>query len=282
MSAKCDVCIEERCKGTENAYACDCDACEHADRCNKWIRPTIRITTKCTQACSHCCFTCSPKKSDHMSINTAQDVSKFITNNKHIKSVNVMGGEIFCNPDWAFILISILNIKSLKVIRVVSNSDWVADECAREFCTVLAQYKDKVVVSLSHDKWHTNKNVDAATKMLKEYGIPHNVDDGAMVDSAVVPIGRAELGYHGVYSMFGTYCGEDRKYQILISEDGSIHKCAFGIFEYDNVNNYLEGGFTKRFKEFHQAFDRCFISSCAACVRMGYKYASKNKNKEHV
>jgi len=67
--------------------------------------------------------------------------------------------------------------------------------------------------------------------------------------------------------MFGTYCQGSNKYQIMIDEEGQIYKCAMGIWNYASVDEYLEGGFDERFKEFHQVFNSVFIGSCSSCIR---------------
>jgi len=45
---RCDICITEDCDGNKK---CHCDTCKNIKKCNKVLRPVIRITRKCTQQC---------------------------------------------------------------------------------------------------------------------------------------------------------------------------------------------------------------------------------------
>ena len=40
------------------------------------------------------------------------------------------------------------------------------------------------------------------------------------------------------------------------------------MIKYANINEYLEGGFDKRFKEFNKRFYSIFIPSCSSCIRL--------------
>lgn len=69
--------------------------------------------------------------------------------------------------------------------------------------------------------------------------------------------------------MMGCYCHNPaNKYSFLIDEEGYIYKCPFGVWEYANVSDYLNGGFSVRFKEFNKKFYDIFIISCASCIRV--------------
>ena len=92
---RCDICLEPDC----TKKTCHCDTCRNFEQCPKFLHPTIRITTKCTQQCTHCCFSCSPSSEKMMTVETAEVIAKFLNANG-ILSLNVMGGEFFCNPDW--------------------------------------------------------------------------------------------------------------------------------------------------------------------------------------
>ena len=263
---KCDICIEEQCAGSDKEYTCDCDNCKQSKDCYKWIRPTIRITTKCTQSCTHCCFECSPDKSNFMSVATAESIRKFIENSPHIRSCNLMGGEIFCNPNYKEILSTILSIESLISIRIVTNGDWSTSKEKENFIDSLVPFKDKIHIAISNDKWHTNENVEKAQYLLDEADILNKIDDGAMTDESIIPIGRSQFNYN-IFSMFASYCQGYNAYSILIDEQGRIYKCPFGAWQYDDVANFLNGGFEGRFKEMHGIFRTNFISSCKSCVR---------------
>jgi hypothetical protein len=254
----CAYCIEETCGGT---YDCDCESCEKRDSCPKVLRPTVRITTRCTQACGHCCFRSGPDRSEMMTVETARAVADFLDSND-IWYVALMGGEIFCNPDWA----EIVNVISAgrDYVRVVTNGDWAGTD----FLGRLEGPREKYTIAISRDRWHTNRNVDAAIAECEERGFRCRVTTPEEDNlENIVPAGRGDLHY-GLYSSFGCYCrNPEKKYTFLIDEGGEIHKCGFGVWGYSNVSEYREGGFAARFKEFNRAFYGCFVSNCAACLR---------------
>lgn len=257
----CDICLEEICGGAHN---CDCSACDKQSTCYRVLTPTVRITTQCTQQCRHCCFECSPRRSDFMSIETAQNLRKFFINNS-ITVLNLMGGEFYTHPEWREIL-TIL-IPGMNRVRLVTNGDWAQQ--GDEIPLFLQQFQN-VKVSISKDGWHTNNHVEMAACLCAEHGLDHNVgnneDDSPDV---IVPVGRGEYHY-GIYSMFSCYCRNPvHKYSFLITEDGGIHKCSFGAWRYAQIDDFSEGGFAVRFKEFNKKFYTAFVGSCRSCLR-GY------------
>jgi len=260
---RCDICIEEDCKGLKN---CNCETCENRLKCNKFLHPTIRITTKCTQSCSHCGFSCSPKKKDMMDIEMAENISKFILNN-NIKSLNLMGGEFYMNPHWYLILSKL--VENVLSARLVTNGDWATNEYETEKVIEFFKNRNHVKLSISKDKWHTNKNVDKAEQICIENNIPYNVaNDDQVTNESVVPIGRGAYHYN-MYSFFSCYChNPEHKYSFLIDEKGEIYKCSFGVWAYDNISNFIDGGFAERFKDFNKKFYSCFVSNCSSCLRM--------------
>lgn len=262
MNNRCNICLDD----CNRKNICDCSKCDKIGKCPKLLIPTIRITNKCTQECPHCCFSSSPKSNIIMSVDTSKSISKFIKSN-NILSSNVMGGEFFCNPNWYNILSEI--ISNLTVMRLVSNGDWInSEEVKRKFREFISENKDKLIISISNDKWHNNKNVDKVDKFLKDIGVKYNVADySEQTDKTIVPIGRSEYKY-SFYSSLGCYChNPEKKYSFLIDENGEIYKCSFGMIKYANISEYLEGGFDKRFREFNKRFYSIFIPNCASCVR---------------
>lgn len=266
----CDICLDERCNGTKS---CNCKTCSHVKECYKFLHPTIRITTKCTQACSHCCFECSPEKTRMMTVSTAQDITQFLQNN-HICSLNVMGGEFYCNPDWDKILRTWLRVNCH--IRLVSNGDWTPDDIIKDQLLHIAKdYPDHFHISISYDKYHTNTHVEEAELFLQTQQISHDIgretqDD----DQTLIPVGRAELSYN-LYSFGCCYCHNPKhQYSFLIDETGDIYKCSFGVLRYANIQEFQTSGFASKFKEFNQKFYECFLPSCKHCIRI---CSSKNK-----
>jgi len=262
----CDICLEKECKAKGGVGSCNCKTCKVYDQCNKKLRATIRITLKCTQSCKHCCYSCSPTKDTHMSIETATKVAEFLKANE-VFSVNLMGGEIFCNPNWREILDVI--IPTVTYARIVTNGDWAVDE--REFASHIAKHTN-AYISISKDQWHTNENIKEAEKLVVENNIPTKTSDLNESDFSLVPVGRAEYS-GGLYSMFGTYCSNpEHHYSFLIDEEGKIYKCGFGMWDYADINDYQNGGFGKRFKEFNRVFYDTFIPNCSRCS-MSYRFS---------
>lgn len=268
MTARCDICLEKNC----NKH-CDCDVCSKKASCPKYLHPVIRITTKCTQSCHHCCFSCSPKCDEMMSIETANDIANFITNN-NIEYAEIMGGEFYMNPLWKQIIEII--VPKLKVVRLVTNGDWATTEKVPK---ILSQFKN-IFVAISNDRWHTNKHVKNAKKLCEKYKIKHEIaDEERTKESSIVPVGRSALGFSSLYGMFSCYChNPQRQYSFLIDEKGIIYKCGFGSWNYAKVKEYIDGGFAARFKEFNLKFYDVFISSCNSC-RRAYEHRGIHKEK---
>jgi len=264
----CDICLEKECKSKGGIGSCNCSTCKVYKECNRKLRATIRLTLKCTQSCSHCCFESSPNNEVHMTIDTAKKVREFLIKNE-IYSVNLMGGEIYCNPDWREILDLIIPVTNYA--RIVSNGDWAINE--KEFAEYLSKFEN-CYVCLSKDKWHTNQNNDAAEQLLVQNNVICKQSDLNETEFGLVPVGRARFSY-GIYSAFNNYCSNpEEQYAFLIDEVGKIYKCGFGIWDYADINDYLEGGFARRFKEFNKKFYDVFISNCSSCIR-GYNFHCK-------
>jgi MoaA/NifB/PqqE/SkfB family radical SAM enzyme len=259
---RCDICLDQSCEGKKD---CHCETCKVVDKCYRFLSPTIRITTKCTQECSHCCFSCSPKKDDMMTIESAIKIGKFLKSN-HIKYAQIMGGEFFLNPDW----VKVINefAKNINFIRVVSNGDWAENK--KESDKVIAYFSENenIKISISKDSFHTNKNVDKAVEICFENGIYYNLacDADRTTNDDIVPVGRS-LYDCGFFGMFSCWCqNPTKKYSFLIDEKELIYKCPFGVWNYAEINDYLNGDFSRRFKEFGEKFYDVFITSCRSCV----------------
>lgn len=271
----CDICLEKECKAKNGVGTCNCETCAVRKECPRKLSATIRITLKCTQSCSHCCYSCSPKKETHMTIETAKKISTFLIKNE-VYQINLMGGEMYCNPDWREIL-DIL-VPSVKIARMVTNGDWAVD--MPEFAKHVAKY-DNCYVMVSKDQWHTNENIEKASKLLKKNKVLTKTSDLEESDFSVVPIGRSMYSY-GLYSMMGCYCHNPKnQYSFLIDEVGDIFKCGFGVWNYADVDEYIDGGFPARFKEFNKIFYGVFISSCATCIR-SHEHSHIERKKQTV
>lgn len=260
---RCDICLEEICKGKHD---CKCRSCNQLKECYRILHPTIRLTTKCTQECGHCCFCCSPRETKMMNLDTAKAIVKFIENNG-ISSINLMGGEFFLNPDWFEIIRMFADV--VYNARLVTTGDWISNQ---DVCEKLLNLKaivgETLWIAISNDKWHNNRNVEEAEEFLRENGFAYiigNEDTGS--DESIVPIGRSE-GTFNFYGSLACYCHNPKnKYSFLINEKGKIYKCAFGVWDYANVYEFQNGGFAKVFKEYNRKFYGVFIPSCSSCIR---------------
>jgi hypothetical protein len=271
----CDICLEKECKAKNGVGTCNCKTCAVRKECPRKLHATIRITLKCTQSCSHCCYSCSPKKETHMTIETAKKISQFLIKNE-VHQINLMGGEIYCNPNWREIL-DIL-VPSVNIARMVSNGDWAVD--MPEFAKYVSKY-DNCYVMISKDQWHTNANIEEASRLLEENNVLTKTSDLDEQEFNVVPIGRS-LYNVGLYSMFGCYCHNPKnQYSFLIDEVGDIFKCGFGVWNYADVDEYIDGDFPARFKEFNKIFYGVFISSCATCIR-SHEHSHLERKKQTV
>jgi hypothetical protein len=183
---------------------------------------------------------------------------------------------MYCNPDWREIL-DIL-VPSVKIARMVTNGDWAVDE--PEFAKHVAKY-DNCYVMVSKDQWHTNANIEEASRLLKENNVLTKTSDLDESDFNLVPIGRSAYSV-GLYSMFSCYCQNPKnQYSFLIDEVGDIFKCGFGVWNYADVDEYIDGGFPARFKEFNKIFYGVFISSCATCIR-SHEFSHIERKKQTV
>jgi len=173
-----------------------------------------------------------------------------------------MGGEFFCNPDW-YEIFSILS-KDVLTVRIVTNGDWADNpEKVLEFMSNHPQ----CYMCISKDKWHTNEWVAKAHDLCEAHGIIHKLaTDEETTPESIVPVGRSRFEYN-FYSTFANYCSKpDRKYTFLIDEEGEIYKCGFGAWAYANVKEYINGGFSKRFKSFNRLYYKQWVPSCKHCL----------------
>ena len=274
---RCNICVDPSCKGKEN---CNCLKCDKHDLCHRELHPTICITRICTQKCEHCCFKCSPNETKVMAFSVARRINQFCHAN-NIKRINLSSGEFICHPQWWQIMNML--VKGIKKVRIVTNGDWAISDQAVNVIEFL-ETNPQTYIALSNDRWHTNKNVAKATKLLLEAEIPVSIArKEETTDESIVPVGRAEDSWISThYNMFSRYCSKPScKYSFLIDEDGEISKCPFGLWKYDNIEEYLNGGFDKRFKDFNIAFYKEFIGSCKECNRIYKNYLLKNRRKQN-
>ena len=262
---RCNICLNYKC---DHTIPCNCDAYDKMNECPRWLRPTIRITTKCTQSCSHCCFRCSPGCDDFMSEGTAIKINTFLINNDITHYLNIMGGEFFCHPKWENIIDAL--IKGIVRVRIVSNGDWAGKKSLSKKVIKFLKTHPTIIMCVSNDKFHDDTNIYKAIELLKKHDIPNDVQKDEGTDW-LIPVGRASFEYTP-YGSISCFCrGENHSYEFLIDEVGKIYKCPYGIWEYDFVDNFLNGGFDVRFKQFGRAFRSVWISSCTACARMYHR-----------
>jgi len=216
---------------------------------------------------------------DFMTVDMAKTIHAFLAAND-IDRVNIMGGEFFCHPEWKAIIATLVD--GMAIARLVTNGDWAASKNLATSVTGFLKGLPQIHVSISNDKWHENAHVDAASTACEEAGIPCNVEHpGTATDDTIVPVGRSAFEF-GFYSM-ARYCANPKKtYGFLIDERGEICKCAMGILPYDDVENFVGGGFAARFKEMGTAFQKSFIMACADCARVAARIRSRSSGEDGV
>lgn len=209
-----------------------------------------------------------------MGIENATKIKNFLDSN-HISIITLMGGEFFCHPQWQKVFDIV--IPGTKYVRLVSNGDWAGNNNIKKTVIEHLQQFPQIKISLSNDKWHTNRHIEEAANACKTAGINFNVACGEDSNSfAMVPVGRAEF-FGGLYSLFGCWChNPEHKYGFLIDEEGEIFKCGFGVWNYANVSEYTEGGFAERFKKFNQVFYKTWVPNCYRC-NMSFHFKGKRK-----
>lgn len=261
---RCDICFDPAPSCKEASNVDKCGTCSNQSKCHRYLRPTIRVTTKCTQSCNHCCYSCSPESSDMMSVSIAKQISTFLKNHQ-VRYINLMGGEIWLNPDWKEILHEL--IENVPLVRVVSNGDFIYGN--PEFVPELAKYEDKIRLSISKDKWHKPLNVEKITQYLDNQPIIYNIaGDNQLSNLGIVPIGKAEFEM-SMFSMLQTYCSNpESSYSFLIDEVGDIFKCPFGIWKIGNISSFQEeSSFFPIFKEKFSLFRKVGVFTCSSCIR---------------
>lgn len=262
----CDICLERKCLMPDGPGSCNCETCDKRDVCPRQLRPTIRITTRCTQECAHCCFECGPRRKERMAPSVAADVARFVKSNG-VRRLNVMGGEFFCHPGWEEILGILAGSVGELAMRLVSNGDWAGNAKLRKRVVDFLAAHQSIYLALSKDEWHTNRHVETARKACGKAGIVCVVAPKEESEAPPVPVGRHIFGIDSMLGMFSCYCwAQDRRYHFLIDEEGLISKCQFGLWTYDRIGLYLDGGFRERFKQFHGAFYQAFVANCHRCA----------------
>lgn len=272
---RCEYCFDPPKTGCAPT-CCNCNTCANQHKCHRRLSATIRITRKCTQSCEHCCFSCSPKETSHMSLRVARQVNDFLTANK-VEQLNVMGGEVWLNPEWREIL-QLFNAPNRK-IRIVTNGDFCNSQQGREFPGHIAylnsthKHPNRLHIAISNDIWHKPLDVAKLRDTLDEFpDLPYVIEgiDGqpTLTESGLVPIGRSVFNAGSRFYMMQTYCSNPTfRYSFLIDEAGDIFKCPFGIWRIGNVSEYQEtNSFFPTFKDVYSRHWKAFLFSCHRCV----------------
>jgi hypothetical protein len=156
-----------------------------------------------------------------MSIETSRHVNEFLVSNG-IDAANVMGGEFFCHPSWMDVVDTINN--AMKDVRLVSNGDWARTKKSTGHVIEFLAKHPGIRVSLSKDKWHSNRHVDAAARACRENGIPVVVECTELgSDETIVPVGRAVMHYNFFSGVARYRASPSHAYSFLIDETGSLY-----------------------------------------------------------
>lgn len=209
-----------------------------------------------------------------MTVDMAKKVKTFMVNNEMSTHIELMGGEFFCNPDW-YEIFTILS-KDVLSVRVVTNGDWATNP---DLVIKYLEETPQAYVALSKDRWHTNQHVDEVIEICENHGFTCRVAlEEQTTDDSNIPMGRSQYDYN-FYCSLGRYCTKpEHKYTFLINEAGTIYKCGFGVWDYANVEVYLEGGFASRFKKFNTVYYKEWIPNCRSCIRAYQRMVKDGKS----
>lgn len=197
-----------------------------------------------------------------MRMETAGDMADFLSRHG-IGSVNLMGGEVWLNPDWREILSILCDGRAA---RIVSNGDFGDD-----FLDFLSGM-DGIHLSISNDRWHRPRDIDGLRERIGRRGIPFNIDGDngrGLSQAGVVPVGRGLFdGCESMYGQLAAYClNPANAYSFLIDETGDIFKCPFGIWKLANIRDFPERDFFAFFREKWGLFRTNSPFTCMSCVK---------------
>jgi len=228
----------------------------------------VRITDFCNNKCDHCCFSCSPKGTNFMSLETMVSLADVFKDNDSICYwFNVMGGEPTLHPDYE----KLINVLSLRHVRLVTNGWWINNEKAKtRFLKFLNETKAEMHVGVSRDKFHPKGVGDAAFEFLQENKI--NDDFGLTTpdpddeEGSIASVGRAFDNYIGyMNSTFMAYCesSNTRNTSFTVLEDGTVCHCPFGIWPIGSLIDGIEALYENKMKRIEKF--KKFDLTCRNC-----------------
>lgn len=183
----------------------------------------------------HCGFSCSINNNTHMTIDTCNNLIDFI-NKYNIDYVQLMGGELYLNPDYKYIIEKILNCKSIIQARIVTNGDWFIND--RSFIKLFYKFKNKVFFAISLDQYHNDiGRYNNLINLVHNSNLSYNIIK-EIADRDVVPIGNARINKINIRYNTG-YCSAGVTDRLTINENGDISKCFFGLYKIGNINDYF-------------------------------------------
>ena len=111
------------------------------------LRPvhlTVEITDACNLECQHCYLEASPAKQARMTFAEFQRVVGAFQENQGL-SIELTGGEVFCNPEWKPILE--LALEQFSLVGLLTNATVLPADALQ----LLTRYADRVTVGVSID-----------------------------------------------------------------------------------------------------------------------------------
>lgn len=114
----------------------------------------IQITNRCHMGCKHC-MQCSNAKGKHMSEDTFERVLTLV-NEAQPLIVNITGGEPTEHPLWKQFAKELLNVKSVKIMTIITNGAWIEDDKTRiDMAKLIRENKGNVKVQVySNPKYY--------------------------------------------------------------------------------------------------------------------------------
>lgn len=148
----------------------------------------IQITNRCHMECPHCMQDSNPK-GKHMSEETFEQVLAFVKEVQPIV-VSITGGEPTEHPLWRAFSRAMLDVKSVRVLSIITNGAWIEDNKTRiDMAKLIKESKGKVKVQVySNPKYYRDYDwtVDHEAQFCSIGCLPNFTDPIFMQD-----LGRA-------------------------------------------------------------------------------------------
>lgn len=199
-----------------------------------------------------------------MSLSRAKEISQFLQVHE-ISYANIMGGEVWCHPQWEQTLETL--VTNIKTVRIPTNGDWSRDSDLAENVVRFLKKHPQCYLAISNDPYHTNTYINKACAICEDHNIKCVLQE-EWDEQCIMPMGRSKFEIGGLYSTFSCYChNPETMYSFFIDEDGAVYRCSFGVWQYTYVDLHLDGSFFDEFRRIGRAHNKIFIGNCKMCMR---------------